>query len=106
MKALTKLGIILFVGLLWFPSTVEFAHIFVGHEHEICKNHSETHLHGKNVDCELFSFQKENFSYPELFKYSLLSPDFNPSEQEAQYLFLNTITIHAFKQRGPPGKSS
>ena len=102
MKAFAKFGIILFIGLLCFPSSVEFAHIFVGHEHEVCTNHSDAHLHGKNVDCELFSFQKVRFSYPEFFSYTLISPEITTSEQEALYLFLNTIEIHAFKQRGPP----
>lgn len=106
MKAFAKLGVILFIGLLFFPSSVEFAHIFVGHEHEVCANDSDTHLHEKNVDCELFSFQKVRFSYPDLFNYTLVSPEITTLDPEAPYLFLNTIEIHAFKQRGPPASTT
>lgn len=102
MKAFAKYGVFLLIGLLSFPSSVEFAHIFVGHQHEVCNNYSDSHFHGKNVDCDLFFFQKINFSYPEFFTYSLLSPEEITSETEATYLFLNTFKIHAFKQRGPP----
>ena len=106
MKAFAKFGIILLIGLLSFPSTVEFAHILVGHQHEVCNNYADSHFHGKNVDCELFSFQKVSFSYPDFSSYTLFFPEEISSETETTYLFLNTITIHAFKQRGPPELTS
>lgn len=106
MKAFIKFGIGLLIGLLIFPSSVEFAHIFVSHQHEVCNNYSDSHFHEKNVDCELFSFQKVSFSYPGLSSYTLHSPEEISSKTETTYLFLNTNTIHAFKQRGPPELTS
>lgn len=106
MKAFAKFGVILLIGLLCFPSSIEFAHIFVGHQHEVCSNHSDTHFHGKNVDCELFSFQKVSFSFPEFSTFNLVNPEIRVPLKVSEYLFLNTVSLHTFEQRGPPEVSA
>lgn len=102
MKAFYKLGIILLIGLLLFPSSIEFAHMFLGHQHKICDNYSDSHFHGKKVDCKLFSFQKTSFSHPELVTYNLVLPEIQVITTTSDYLFLNTNEASAFEQRGPP----
>lgn len=102
MKAFKYIAVFLFIGLLSVPSAIEFAHIFMGHQHEVCTDYSDTHFHGKNIDCELFSFQKVTFTYPQFLSYTLFTPEIRVLESQENYLFLNTILIHAFKQRGPP----
>lgn len=102
MKALYKYVVILLIGLLIFPSIVEFTHVFAGHQHKACSNFSDSHFHGKNVECELFSFQKTSFSYPDLVIYELVSPEIQVFKDTIPYLFLNTTEASAFEQRGPP----
>lgn len=102
MKALLKYGAILLIGLLLFPSIVEFTHIFAGHQHKTCTNYSDSHFHGKNVECKLFSFQKTNFSFPDLAIYELFTPEILVVKISVPYLFLSTRKSSAFEQRGPP----
>lgn len=102
MTAFFKYIIIFLIGLLLFPSSVEFAHIFLGHQHKTCNNYSDSHFHGKNLDCKLFSFQKTSFSHPELITYNLVSPEIPVFKNTSTYLFLNTNEPSAFEQRGPP----
>ena len=93
-----------FVLMLAFllPSAVKFAHIFEYHEHEICHNEFEAHLHTLDVDCDFYKF-KLNTNYHFVFEYFEL-----PFEEtffkinSTSYNFLNNHLQLSFSLRGPP----
>lgn len=97
--------ILLLTGILSFPSVVEFAHVFTGHEHNYCNHYSESHFHQDNLDCELFSFHKTSYPTVELFSYSLLLPEIIVEKNSRNYHFLSTHKPLAFGQRGPPAQA-
>ena len=48
-------GAIALVFVLMLPASVQFSHLFEGHEHEICTEQT-THLHEDQTQCELCDF--------------------------------------------------
>ncbi|MFD2518655.1 hypothetical protein [Salinimicrobium flavum] len=102
MKAIYKTGLILFIGLLMFPSALDLAHVFSGHKHTICNHYAESHFHQENVDCDLFHFQKTPLPYSELFTYSLLIPEVRAEKSEAIYVFPGSCKKLPYTLRGPP----
>ena len=102
MEALHKIGILLFVGLLSFPSTVDFLHVVSGHQHDYCNHYSESHFHENNLDCDIFEFQQRAFSSPEIHSYTFFVPKVNTSVQTEAYQFLSTYQQLPFSLRGPP----
>lgn len=96
--------ILLLTGILSFPSAVELAHVFTGHEHNYCNHYTESHFHQDNLDCELFSFHKTSYPAVELFSYSLLHPEIIVEKDSRNYHFLSTHKPLSFGQRGPPAQ--
>lgn len=102
MSILHKTGILLFVGLLSFPSALDFLHVLSEHQHESCNHYSEAHFHEKNLDCNIFEFQQRAFSSPEIITYTLFVPKADTSVQTEVYQFLSTYQQLPFSLRGPP----
>ena len=93
---------LLLVFALVLPSGVKFSHVFEHHEHEICHNEFEAHLHTLDLDCEFYKF-KLNTTYHFVFEYFEL-----PIEEtffkinSTSYNFLNNHRQLSFSLRGPP----
>lgn len=101
----TSIFWILFLsGILAFPSTVELAHIFSGHQHNFCNHYSDSHFHQDNLDCDLFSFHKTSYPSVDLFSYSLFLPDIVVQKNSRVYSFLSTHQHLSFALRGPPAQ--
>lgn len=102
MKALQKLFSVFLVFLLVFPASVEFAHIFAGHEHHFCNHNSDSHFHQNNQECSLFHFQHNSYSSPEFVSFQPLAVTYEERKDELHYQFLSTeVSLHFFR-RGPP----
>ncbi|PVW13850.1 hypothetical protein [Marixanthomonas spongiae] len=94
----------LLIGLLLFPSAVQFAHIFEGHDHKPCSEIT-THLHEKQLDCTLFDFHFSNFSYSVAEYPEFYSLD-EPSKLETRYCPVEVSANSAtYFVRGPPANS-
>lgn len=104
MKAFQKHILFLFAGLIIFPSAVDFAHVFTGHQHDFCNHYADSHFHEKNLDCELFDFQKTPLAYPGLYSYTLLNPEVNTEVKEKNYTLLSNNRKLSFSLRAPPAK--
>ena len=102
MKALQKYILVLFASLIVFPSAVELAHVFSEHQHNYCNHYADSHFHEKNIDCELFDFQKTPFDYPVLFSYSLINPEVSTLVETGNYHFLSSSRKLSFSLRAPP----
>ena len=94
--------ILLLTGILTFPSAVEFAHIFSGHQHNYCNHYSESHFHQDNLDCELHSFHKTPYPSVDIFSYSFFLPAVVVQIPNREYHFLSTHQPLPYGQRGPP----
>lgn len=104
MKSFQKYILLLFAGLIVFPSAVEFAHVFTGHQHDYCNHYADSHFHEKNIDCELFDFQKTPFDYPNLFSYHLFNPEVQTDVEIRNYNFLSNSRKFSFSLRAPPSQ--
>lgn len=104
MKAIYKFFSFILVGLLLFPSSVELAHVFLGHQHNFCNHYADAHFHEKNQDCSLFHFQQTSFSTPELISFSVFNPLVEKEDKNNNYNFLGTVRDLAFSRRGPPAE--
>ncbi|CAM3422907.1 hypothetical protein [Aequorivita lipolytica] len=86
---------------LLYPTAVQFAHTFEGHEHKACTETS-THLHEKQLDCSICDFQFSifNFSPQELPEFTVFH-----SYQNIETVYVlpefKLNTTHYFL-RGPP----
>ena len=84
------------------PSIVNFTHIFLGHDHEVCVNYSEKHFHKKSLDCDLHKFHKNpalHFDLPDcegFIAQKTSTHNFN------YYQFLSDFQKLSFELRGPP----
>lgn len=52
----------IFSVALLFPTAVQLAHSFEGHEHPVCTELG-THLHKAQLDCPIFDFHFSNFTF-------------------------------------------
>ena len=92
----------LLVALLLFPSSVDFTHVFVGHEHEVCTHYSDSHFHEKNQECKLFDFHKNSYSNHKYPSYTLFQPKVEKVYSITTYQYLGFTEEPGFSRRGPP----
>ena len=55
-------GAIALVFVLMLPASVQFSHLFEGHEHEVCHEQT-THLHEDQPECHGCDFYSTSFQY-------------------------------------------
>ncbi|MGI0108010.1 hypothetical protein [Salinimicrobium sp. WS361] len=102
MKLWQKISLVLFTGLILFPSAVDLAHIFAGHQHYTCNHYAESHIHQDTVDCDIFHFQQNPFSFPPAVAWSLYEPQVKNLHLKKEYLYLSTFQKLHFSLRAPP----
>ncbi len=98
------LSLILSASIL-FPNIYEGIHVFSEHEHEVCIDASSTHLHNKDVSCDLLKHKPSN-----QFVFEFDSHDFKIIQTPALKtpLLVNLVSSsHYLKEspRGPPAYS-
>lgn len=102
MKVWQKIFLILCTGLIIFPSAVDLAHVFSGHKHDFCNHYAESHFHQKTIDCELFDFQKQIFSFSGLYSKGLVLSEVAILPPQKEYPYLSTYQKLHFSLRAPP----
>lgn len=102
MKLWQKLFLVLFTGLILFPSAVDLAHVFSGHQHYTCNHYAESHFHQKTVDCDILHLQQNAFSFPPSQAWSLFEPEVEVIPIHWEYDYLNTFQKLHFSLRAPP----
>tara|TARA_B110000027_G_scaffold125488_1_gene142936 strand:- start:103 stop:435 length:333 start_codon:yes stop_codon:yes gene_type:complete len=55
-------GVIALIFVLMLPASVQFSHLFEGHEHEVCHEQT-THLHEDQPECHGCDFYSTSFQY-------------------------------------------
>lgn len=94
--------ILCLTGIHSFPSAVELAHVFVGHQHNFCDHYAESHIHQDNFDCELLTFQHSLYSSADFFSYMHFLPEIRVEKNSRKQGLLSTHQPLPFGQRGPP----
>lgn len=102
MKAVQNMLLVIFAGLIIFPSAIDLAHVFSGHKHDYCNHYAESHFHQETVDCELFHFQQNPFSFPPVYSWTPAEPSVSSIAITGEYLFLSTYQKLHFSLRAPP----
>jgi hypothetical protein len=102
MKLWQKITLVLFTGLILFPSAVDLAHVFAGHQHYSCDHYAESHFHQKSVDCDIFHLQHNSFSIPAIQSWVLYTPEIDNTSVGKDYIYLSTFQKLHFSLRAPP----
>lgn len=102
MKLWQKMFLVLFTGLIIFPSAVDLAHVFSSHEHITCTHYAESHFHKKTDDCDICHFQQNTFSIPPSQSWSAVELEAEGLAVEKEYFFLSTFQKLHFSLRAPP----
>ncbi|GEQ86318.1 hypothetical protein ULMS_18260 [Patiriisocius marinistellae] len=90
-----------FVLVILFPSVIQFAHIFEGHDHNYC-GVVETHLHEDSTDCDLLKFISTTYHFDE-HHIDIIIPIDNYNNQEYYYTYLiKENRSQSNYLRGPP----
>lgn len=87
---------------LLLPSVLNISHIYAHDEIVVCDNFSDTHLHKKNIDCELCKLQSTPFLSFEIQNFNLFQPLEINKKFFNSYLFLSDYQKLSFELRGPP----
>lgn len=89
-------------GMLLFPITISFAHIFSGHTHEVCVNYADEHFHTQILDCDLYSFHKNPALTVDFIKFEPILPKEIKKQFSDFYQFLSDYQKLPYELRGPP----
>ncbi len=90
------------VVALLFPSAVSFSHIYAHEKQEACHNYYDTHLHKKNIDCELCKFHPTPVIAFDLLHFNLNQVTRADKRFFNHYQFLSDFQKLSFELRGPP----
>lgn len=63
----------LLLSAFMLPVTMQFFHLFDGHEHEVCKI-QDTHIHQDNPDCAVCHFHFAPFQYDAVVYFQNIDP--------------------------------
>ena len=94
-------ALLLFVAVM-LPSAVQLIHVFDGHEHVACTEHT-THIHQTVIKCDICSFHLTSYNYDIAQYPNLLVPEI-PVKLEVNFA---SLKLHSFKitntqLRAPP----
>lgn len=97
-----RIATLVLVLALVLPTLVKFSHIFQYHEHEICHNEFEAHLHTLDLDCEFYKFNlTSSFTIPN-YSIEIFQPLHSYLKSDSYYNFLSKYQRLHFSLRGPP----
>jgi len=97
-----RLSLTLITVTLLLPSIVKFSHVLENHEHTVCIEEHQKHLHEIDLDCEFFKFKLNNnllVSLEPIITYPAFEPQLLPKEH---YIFLIGHQQNTAYLRGPP----
>lgn len=93
--------VLLLVGILLFPASIQLAHAMGDHEHKACEEIT-THIHENNLDCSLFDFNFSSYHYEFSNPLDPTSVEISIALQSAYFSSVKNIINPYFYLRGPP----
>ena len=96
---------IIATAVLLFPLGVSFGHALEQHEHKLCDNPSDTHIHEKHLDCNFYKFQLNPvvvFNVPNYEIWSFVLPQTQNFKIYEGVVLTSSTSVSL---RGPPSLS-
>lgn len=84
------------------PISVKMAHVFSKHEHVVCTNDFDSHLHQIDLDCEFYKFNLNQTAAFFAIAYDLEILQNTLVETDASYDYLSDYQRLHFSLRAPP----
>lgn len=97
-----KVVILILVLAILTPTAIKFGHIFSKHEHEICHNESQDHLHKNYPDCSFHKFKLSSPYIIPVITTEWLSVRYDELKTVSKYLFFNNNQEQLTSLRAPP----
>ena len=94
-------GLMLLVAIL-APSVIKGFHVFSNHEHEVCLDDIDTHLHSIDLDCEFYKFHINQSLNLTTHSYEITEPTEIYLTHERSHDFLSDFQKLHFSLRAPP----
>lgn len=93
------------ISAILLPDALKLSHVFLEHDHIVCNEHSKTHFHKLDIDCQFFK-NKVNNELQFTSQEYIIVPIQVPSKQNFNfYIFLPQYQSLYFSLRGPPSFS-
>lgn len=93
---------IVFVFVLFIPSTIQVLHAFENHEHTVCKSVGEHHIHKQELDCSELHFPFKTFSAYTSSTLEVIPEHFYNSNFDVQPQQIKVVYISKKSSRAPP----
>ncbi|MEM5566227.1 hypothetical protein WNY78_13990 [Psychroserpens sp. AS72] len=97
-----SIATLILIVALALPTVVKFTHAFSHHNHDVCTDYSQTHLHNLDADCSFYNFKITNHYTFSIENYELYIPIKIKQITASQYQFLSDYQRLQFSLRGPP----
>ena len=92
----------LLVFAVLLPAAVKFNHVFEDHKHDVCNEHTTSHIHAIDLDCEFYKFNL-NTQYFSSSEFNQISIEENFLKiDNVFYNFIKNYQQLSFSLRGPP----
>lgn len=105
MEKLKRFSLVLCSIALLFPSVLSLMHISAHQEEVACTNVSDTHIHKKNLECELCDFRLTNLHTFTPVVLTFIEPSIPGSQPIYIYQILSDYQKLSFELRGPPASA-
>ena len=97
-----KLLAFLLVLAVLLPVVIKLNHVFEDHKHEVCNEHTKTHFHAIDLDCEFYKFNFNTVYSVDLQDFYFDLTENNHNIIRSQYQFVSSFQKLPFPLRGPP----
>lgn len=98
-----RIATLLLAFILILPSAVKLSHAIThDHDHEVCFEKNETHLHNVDFDCEFYKFKINQNLFFEFINYDFNSNFHLNTTEIAYYSYLKSHKNLTSFLRGPP----
>jgi len=99
---ISNLIALILVIAISLPFAVKLAHVFENHKHEVCNDHTTTHFHEIDIDCDFYKFKINPNVYILNSNFDLSDTTFFFKSKIYNYNFLTNHQQSSTYLRGPP----
>lgn len=98
-----KIATLLVIATILIPYAVKFTHVFNHHQHDICLNKNQTHLHNLDLECSFYKFNINTpfVSFTNDFDI-LIKTETHSNPTSTPYNYLISHWQLSYSLRGPP----
>jgi hypothetical protein len=87
---------------LFIPSITQLVHVFENHEHTTCVSKEATHIHAKEIDCDLFHRPYQNLALDIPSRFDVIPAHFYATTFNELPQVFHAVYHSKKSSRGPP----